>query len=75
MLGRSTRPLNKVSVQGETMMRLPNRPKICDAVVVLVCVVLVAVTIAAVGAASRRRAKEYVCQSNLHQWFGILQDH
>jgi prepilin-type processing-associated H-X9-DG protein len=41
-----------------------------DGVVVLGCVLLALLTLGAVG---RRRAKEFVCQSNLRQWHGIFQ--
>jgi hypothetical protein len=54
-------------------MRLPNRPRVWDVIVTLACVALLGMTLAAVGAGGRRRAREFVCQSHLHQWFGIFQ--
>jgi prepilin-type processing-associated H-X9-DG protein len=39
-----------------------------DAVVAFGCVVLLLMTLGAAGSGGRRRAKEAVCLSNLHQW-------
>jgi len=44
-----------------------------DLFVVLGCVVFLLASIAAVGSSGRRRAKEAVCLSNLHQWGNIFQ--
>jgi prepilin-type processing-associated H-X9-DG protein len=46
-----------------------------DVVIVLVCVVLVLLTLGSVGQTGRGRAKEVVCQANLHQWRGIFLDY
>ena len=43
-----------------------------DVAVVLGCIVFVLMNIAAVGSSGRRRAKEVVCLSNLHQWGNIF---
>jgi len=55
------------------MMRLQNRLGMGDSVVILVCMVLVIMALGAVGQSGRRRAKQFVCQANLRQWFGIFQ--
>ena len=39
-----------------------------DIFIVLLCVFFILLNIAAVGSVGRRRAKEMVCLSNLHQW-------
>ena len=44
-----------------------------DIVVLTLCAVILISTLGAVGEGGRRRAKEMVCQSNLHQWAGIFQ--
>ena len=44
-----------------------------DILVVLGCIVFLLASIAAVGNSGRRRAKEAVCLSNLHQWGGIFE--
>lgn len=43
-----------------------------DFIVTLTCVVFLLANIAAVGTSGRRRAKEAVCLSNLHQWGNIF---
>ena len=44
-----------------------------DLIVLLACIVFVLTNIAAIGTSGRRRAKEMVCLSNLHQWAGVFQ--
>jgi hypothetical protein len=44
-----------------------------DTVVLTLCAAFLISTLGAAGEAGRRRAKEMVCQSNLHQWYGIFQ--
>jgi prepilin-type processing-associated H-X9-DG protein len=44
-----------------------------DIAVLILCAAILISTLGAVGASGRRRAKELVCQANLHQWFGIFQ--
>jgi len=43
-----------------------------DFVVTLACVLFLLANIAAIGTSGRRRAKEAVCLSNLHQWGNIF---
>jgi hypothetical protein len=43
-----------------------------DLPVSVLCVALMVLTLGAIGESGRRQAKEVVCQSNLHQWHGIL---
>lgn len=44
-----------------------------DILVVLACVAFLLLNLAAIGSTGRRRAKEAVCRSNLHQWGVIFQ--
>jgi prepilin-type processing-associated H-X9-DG protein len=44
-----------------------------DVVVLILCAASLISTLGAVGEGGRKRAKEMVCQSNLHQWGGIFQ--
>ncbi len=44
-----------------------------NVVVTFLCVALALITLGAVGESGRKRAKEAVCQANLHQWHGIFQ--
>jgi len=44
-----------------------------DFVVTLVCVLFLLANLAAIGNGGRRRAKEIICFSNLHQWGNIFQ--
>lgn len=44
-----------------------------ELVVALTCVILVIMNIGAINTTSRRRAKEYVCLSNLRQWGTIFE--
>jgi prepilin-type processing-associated H-X9-DG protein len=46
-----------------------------DMVIVLVCMALVLMTLGSVGQTGRGRAKEVVCQANLHRWHGIFLDY
>lgn len=43
-----------------------------DAVIVLVCVTLALMTLGSVGQTGRGRAKEVVCQANLHRWGDVF---
>lgn len=43
--------------------------------VVVLCAAFVLLTLGAVGEGGRRRAKEAVCQANLHQWFGHFENY
>ena len=45
-----------------------------DIVAVIVLVVFLLLNLATVGASGRRRAKEFVCQSNLRQWALVFQN-
>jgi len=44
-----------------------------DVVVILACLVLLLMSLGAIGSAGRRRAKEVVCLANLRQWGTIIQ--
>jgi prepilin-type processing-associated H-X9-DG protein len=46
-----------------------------EVAVVLGCIVFALMALGAVGEGGRRRAREIVCQANLHQWHGIFQDY
>ncbi len=46
-----------------------------DLAVFALCAAFLAATLGAVGETGRRRAKESVCQANLHQWHRIFQDY
>jgi prepilin-type processing-associated H-X9-DG protein len=43
--------------------------------VLILCGVFVLLTVGAAGETGRKRAKEVVCQANLHQWHDIFQDY
>ena len=45
-----------------------------DGITVLVCFALAVLTLGAVGQSGRGRAKEAVCQANLHQWHSVFQE-
>ncbi len=44
-----------------------------DSIFVLVCVVILLMSIGAIGSSGHRRAKEMVCLSNLFKWGAIFQ--
>jgi prepilin-type processing-associated H-X9-DG protein len=46
-----------------------------DVVILISCVGFLIFSLAAVGESGRRRAKEYVCQSNLRQWNVVFHDY
>jgi prepilin-type processing-associated H-X9-DG protein len=46
-----------------------------EVAVVLGCIAFALLVLGAVGEGGRRRAREIVCQANLHQWHGIFQDY
>ena len=50
-----------------------NRLRRIDWAVMLGCAALALMTLGAVGESGRGRAKEAVCQANLHQWHDIFQ--
>jgi prepilin-type processing-associated H-X9-DG protein len=60
---------------GETIVEQQNKMRGIDWAAILGCVVLVLMTLGAVGETGRRRAKEAVCQANLRQWHGIFRDY
>jgi prepilin-type processing-associated H-X9-DG protein len=43
-----------------------------DVMIVLACIALLWMTLGATGEAGRRRAKEVVCQANLHRWGDVF---
>lgn len=53
-------------------MEMRNGLRHGDMVIALVCVALVLLTLGAVGQTGRGRAKEYVCQANLHRWGDVF---
>ena len=55
------------------MHNATGRARRSDAVVLLACAGFLVMMAAAVGPVGRRRAKEFVCQSNLRQWTGVFQ--
>jgi len=44
-----------------------------DLAVLILCAAFLAATLGAIGESGRRRAKEVVCQANLHQWHTVFQ--
>jgi prepilin-type processing-associated H-X9-DG protein len=60
---------------GDEIMVRQGRLNRRDVVVVLGCIAFALLALGAVGEGGRRRAREIVCQANLHQWHGIFQDY
>jgi prepilin-type processing-associated H-X9-DG protein len=50
-------------------------PEKRDVIVCILCLAFLFGVLGQVGEGGRRRAKEAVCQANLHQWHGIFQDY
>lgn len=59
---------------GEMVMEKRNGLRLSEIAITLTCMMLVLMTLGAVGQTGRRRAKEAVCQANLHQWGGVFAD-